>query len=68
MVDRDNFPSVEPRQLGGEDVWFAEVIWVDGRSEHVGAFRTKAEAERWIADKSEAWLDEYERRRQEGSK
>jgi hypothetical protein len=66
MTGRDHSPSLEPRKLQGEDVWYVAIVWPDGRSEQVGAFRTKAETEDWIANRSAAWLVDHERRRREG--
>jgi hypothetical protein len=62
MTDRSRPPTLDPRQFEGEDVWFVQVLWPDGRSEQVGAFRTRAETEEWIAHRSGAWLEDYERR------
>jgi hypothetical protein len=65
MAGRDHPPNLKPRKFQGEEVWYVEVVWPDGRSEHVGAFRTKAETADWITSKSRAWLDDYEHRRRE---
>jgi len=65
MTDRDHFPSLTARKFTGEDVWYVEVVWPDGRSEHVGAFRTEAETSDWIARESRAWLEDYESRRRQ---
>ena len=66
MTDRDHSPTLEPRQLRGEDVWYVEIVWSDGHSEQVGAFRTKAATEDWITKRSAAWLEDYERRTRKG--
>lgn len=63
MTDRTHSATLTPKKFAGEDVWYVQVLWLDGRSEQVGAFRTKAETEDWIAHKSGAWLDDYVRRR-----
>ena len=66
MSDRDPSLSLEPKKLEGEDVWYVEILWSDGHSEQVGAFRTKAATEDWITKRSAAWLEDYERRRRKG--
>lgn len=58
-----DIPTIKPNKLKGEEVWFADITWLDGRSEQVGAFRTKSETDDWIAHNSSAWLADYERRR-----
>jgi hypothetical protein len=55
--------TLTPRNLAGEeDVWYVQAAWPDGRSEQIGAFRTRSETQEWIAQKSKVWLDNYERR------
>jgi hypothetical protein len=63
MNQSNNIPTIKPNNLEGEDVWFADIAWRNGRSDQVGAFRTKSETEDWIAHRSSAWLAGYERRR-----
>lgn len=63
MADRSEPPTLEPRKFPDEDVWYVQVLWPDGRSEQVGAFRNEAETQNWITGESGAWLKDYERRR-----
>ena len=56
-------PTLVPSQLAGGDVWYVEVLFPDGRIDHVGVFSDKLETHDWIARESDAWLADYERRR-----
>ena len=63
MTEFDQRTTLTPRNLAGEEeVWYVQAAWPDGRSEQIGAFRTRGETQDWIAKKSEVWLDNYERR------
>jgi hypothetical protein len=63
--DRDDsrHPTLVPDRLTGDDVWYVQVLFPDGRIDHVGVFRDKLEVRDWIAQNSAAWLADYERRR-----
>ena len=40
------------------DVWFVAAEWPDGRIEDIRGFRTESEANEWVANELQAWLDE----------
>lgn len=56
-------PMLAPGQLAGDDVWYVQIVFPDGRIDRVGVFRDKSETVDWIARKSAAWLSDYEIRR-----
>jgi hypothetical protein len=53
-------PKLVARLLVGGEGWYVQVDWQDFE-EQVGAFASRAEAEEWIATKSEDWLLRYRR-------
>ena len=57
-------PTCNPEQVEGGG-WCVQINWPNGTSEEVGAFGSKGEAERWIREKFDDWLKDYERRRPE---
>jgi hypothetical protein len=57
-------PACNPEQVEGGG-WCVQINWLNGTSEEVGAFGSKDEAERWIREKFEDWLKDYENRRPE---
>jgi hypothetical protein len=56
----DTAPIMQIRQSDG-DGWKVAATWPDGRSEEVGSFESEAQANKWIADKLEEWLDARKR-------
>ena len=36
--------------------WCVDLVWPDGRTEHVRNFESEAEATAWIENKSQFWL------------
>ena len=53
----DNTPPVlQIRHSDGQD-WFVAATWPDGRSEEIAGFKSELEANEWIANKFQAWLD-----------
>jgi hypothetical protein len=57
------YPTLVPGRLAGDDVWFVEVVFPDGRVDQVGAFGDQSETRDWITHKSAAWIADYEQRR-----
>jgi len=49
-------PTFQVRQLKSAAGWYVRVSWRYGEVEHVSGFASADEAERWIDEKSEAWL------------
>lgn len=39
------------------DEWFVAAKWPDGRVEDIRDFRTESEANEWVANELQAWLD-----------
>jgi len=56
-------PTLVPRQFTGDDSWYVQVVFTDGRIDQVGVFRDECETHDWIAHNSAAWLADYELRR-----
>jgi hypothetical protein len=61
--DGRRLPTLAPSQVAGDDAWYVEVRFPDGRSDQVGVFRDEFETSDWIARESGAWLADYEQRR-----
>jgi hypothetical protein len=49
-------PIFEARPLKSTPGWFVQVSWRYGLVEHVSGFATDQDAQKWIEEKSEAWL------------
>jgi hypothetical protein len=50
-------PVLQIRRSGGSEDISVAVAWPDGRSEEIGGFKNETEANEWIADKFQDWLD-----------
>jgi hypothetical protein len=48
--------AMSARCLKDGSAWYIELIWPDGRVEHIDSFQSKAEIDEWISRKSGAWL------------
>ena len=44
------------RPLKSSKKWWLDLVWPDGRAEHVQDFESEAEAKAWIENKSQFWL------------
>jgi hypothetical protein len=66
MSSNDESPSVEPRPLAGTEGWYVHFEWPDASFEQVGTFRTEAEAQQWIVEKSGHWLKTHRFRPERG--
>ena len=49
-------PIFEARPLKSAGGWFVRVSWRHGQVEHVSGFISAHDAQKWIEEKSEAWL------------
>ena len=49
-------PVFEARQLKSAPGWYVRVTWRYGQEEHVGGFVSERDAQKWIEEKSKAWL------------
>jgi len=49
-------PIFEARPLKSARGWFVRVWWRYGQVEHVGGFTSEQNAQKWIEEKSKAWL------------
>lgn len=41
-----------------QDEWFVAAKWPDGRTEDIRGFKTESEANEWVVNELQAWLDE----------
>ena len=41
----------------GDGQWFVAARWPDGHAEDIRGFETESEANEWIANELQAWLD-----------
>jgi hypothetical protein len=55
MTD-DEMPALQIRRSEGDD-WCVAATWPDGRYEEIAGFKNELEANEWIANKFQAWLD-----------
>jgi hypothetical protein len=46
-----------------KDRWWVAATWPDGRREDVKGFATESEANEWIANELQTWLDERKEER-----
>jgi hypothetical protein len=49
-------PIFEARSLKSARGWYVRVSWRYGQEEHVGGFASGDDAEKWIKEKSKAWI------------
>jgi hypothetical protein len=49
-------PAFEARHLCLASGWYVRVAWPNGKRDHIPGFVSQQEAERWIAEKAQAWL------------
>jgi len=49
-------PLFEARPLKSGRGWFVRVWWRYGQVEHVSGFASEHDAQKWIGEKSKAWL------------
>ena len=54
-------PVLQVRHRDGAD-WYVAVTWPSGRFEEVDGFRTESDANGWVAQRFQSWLDESEKR------
>jgi hypothetical protein len=52
----DEMPALQIRHSGRDD-WCVAATWPDGRYEEIAGFKNEVEANEWIANKFQAWLD-----------
>jgi hypothetical protein len=52
----DEMPALQIRHAEGDD-WCVGATWPDGRHEEIAGFKNEMEANEWIANKFQAWLD-----------
>ena len=45
------------------DEWFVAAKWPDGRTENICGFKTESEANEWVANELQSWLDERKEHR-----
>jgi hypothetical protein len=45
------------------DEWFVAAKWPDGRTENIRGFKTESEANEWVANELQSWLDERKEHR-----
>jgi len=49
-------PIFEARQLESAPGWYVQISWRYGQVEHVRGFVSGVDAQKWIKEKSKAWL------------
>jgi hypothetical protein len=52
----NSVPVLQIRHSEGHD-WLVAATWPDGRYEEIAGFKNESEANEWIANKFQAWLD-----------
>ena len=67
MTHNDTAPIMQIRHSDGDD-WTVAATWPDGSSEEVGAFKSEAQANKWVADKLQEWLDARKDRKSDPQK
>ena len=60
MGDPPQDVKFEPVRLWIAGGWCVHVTLPHGHETQIGAFRTEAEAKRWIAENSAGWLKDYD--------
>jgi hypothetical protein len=55
-------PLLQIRHIESDskDDWRVSATWPDGHSEEIAGFKNEAEANDWIANKFQAWLEEVD--------
>ena len=48
--------TLRPRERN-DGSWYVEAIWLNAAPEHIGTFKSEAEAKDWIIYKSGAYFD-----------
>jgi hypothetical protein len=56
-MSTESAPIMQIRQ-SDEDGWKVAATWPDGSSEEIGKFASETDANKWVADKLQEWLDE----------
>jgi hypothetical protein len=52
----NSVPVLQIRHSEGHD-WLVAATWPDGRYEEIAGFKNESEANEWIANKFQSWLD-----------
>jgi hypothetical protein len=60
MSDRPAFLACE---LKDGSAWYVRVLWGRRPVEHINGFKSEHEAEAWIANEAEAWLERNQQRK-----
>jgi len=56
-IEENRFtPTFEARRLKSAPGWYVWISWRHGQVEHVSGFASGQDAQKWIEEKSEAWL------------
>jgi hypothetical protein len=50
-------PNMEPRELKDGSGWYVLVVWGDRPSQQMGGFQSEAEAQQWIDQDADGWLN-----------
>jgi len=58
MTEWNTPVSFEARRLARAPGWYVRVAWPNGRRAHIPGFVTQHEAQQWIDQKGEAWVNE----------
>jgi hypothetical protein len=56
-VSADTVPILQIRRTDGED-WCVAATWPDGHFEEITGFKSESEANEWIAESLQTWLDQ----------
>jgi hypothetical protein len=61
----NTLPSLQVRHSaqGDRESWTVRATWQDGSFEEISGFRNEAEANDWIANKFQTWLEEITKAR-----
>jgi hypothetical protein len=65
MTQQNAVPIMQIRH-SDTDRWTVAATWPDGRSEEIGEFKNESQANKWVADKLQQWLDTHENQRAKG--
>jgi hypothetical protein len=58
MTECNTRVSFEARRLARAPGWYVRVAWPNGRCDHIPGFVTQHEAQRWINQKGDTWVNE----------
>jgi hypothetical protein len=56
-------PVLQVRHTDNSETWSVAATWPDGRFEEISGFQNESEANEWIANKFQDWVDEQEHAR-----